>query len=175
MTQTLVPAPPRPSLASHRNREPKVKTLSLPVSSDASNFTETKRRLAERAGTLQPAKTVAAAPTMTQTASKRGGLVGLSFKKNKSTSDAVAQLSPTSPTLDPKSSSHDLVASARDSGWSSRTTADTGWGEAASGWGSIGGWGDNSRPSSPSWGAQQASPQDGAPGSTWPPESSTSS
>lgn len=95
----LVPTsvPSKPPVASHKNREPKVKTLSLPVSNDAFNFTETKRRLAERTGTLQPTKTAVAPPADAPPAKQKKVLAGLSFKKNRSATDPAPQQSPVTP------------------------------------------------------------------------------
>ncbi|GJE87775.1 Chromatin organization modifier domain-containing protein [Phanerochaete sordida] len=85
-TVAVQPPPQRQPAPSHKNQQPKVKMMELPLTSDAANFTETKRRIAARTGAVpKPAPPPAPAPDM----AKKDSLKGLSFKKNKSTTDAA--------------------------------------------------------------------------------------
>lgn len=141
--------------------------MPLPISKDAINFTETKRKIAERAGTLQD---VASAST----GIKKPGLAGLSFKKNKTVPDLAAKQSPVLPSPStpsvakkgpgslflPDSQTSPMVdspVSARGDGWGGSASPAT----PAAPWGTSGGaqGGSTSWSTDQSWGMAQKSPQ----------------
>lgn len=174
--------PPKPTAPSHKNREPKVKLLSLQMGSDAAHYTETKRRLAERAGTVpKPAPAPAPPPEGGPSAPKKDLLKSLSFKKNKSTSDAAKPQSPITPITPRAGSSQDPRKPAATgqffSGTQETQIADSpvdefggGWGRdpsppAGGGWGNTAGWGRGPSPPAGGWGntAQSSSGDRGAP------------
>ncbi|EKM60867.1 uncharacterized protein PHACADRAFT_204012 [Phanerochaete carnosa HHB-10118-sp] len=166
-----VPLPPKSAAPNHKNREPKVKLMTLPMGSDAANFTETKRRLAERTGTV--AKSASAPgptpqPPAGQANTKKDPLKNLSFKKNKSVSGSIQRTSPTSPVVSQAGPSQDPRRPAA-TGWfpsgpqepqtveSPVAEVGGGWGREQSpaptgGWGAGAGWGRGQSPVTGGWG-----------------------
>jgi hypothetical protein len=131
------------------------------VSKDANKFTETKRKITERAGTLQTGRATDAGPN-----AKKPGLAGLSFKKNKSTADAADKQSSvdSSATLVEKSSGSLFLPDNQNAQViESPVSAHGGWGQSHANWDSAGGWGasgEGSWGNSADWDIGRQSPQE---------------